>query len=59
MKEEFICTACQDTHAVWNQDRERTEMCLHCPVPCQGCRADGIGAYCQSVPCKDLYIELW
>lgn len=43
------CFACDDTH--YMTMRGRTVMCTHCPTPCEKCRSDGRGPYCQTTPC--------
>ena len=49
--QQFVCQTCEDTHQVWSSKREQYQMCGSCPFPCQGCRANGEGAYCRSTPC--------
>lgn len=44
-----VCDTCDDTHRMTLGERE--VMCTHCPTPCQRCRADGTGAYCQHPRC--------
>lgn len=51
-----ICSTCKDTHrmeiyTIGNYDEVQTVMCTGCPVPCQKCRAGGIGPYCEQTPC--------
>ena len=49
------CDNCKDTHLVYHVDEVGESrgpfMCTRCPVPCQRCRAGGIGAFCGSTPC--------
>ena len=45
-----ICKHCNDTHNIENAFGER-RMCTDCPTPCQKCRANGNGPYCQHTPC--------
>lgn len=46
-----VCRRCGDTHAVWDSQIERMVMCTACPVPCDKCRKDGNGAYCDTPHC--------
>lgn len=48
----MVCNKCNDTHRVWNSEREYEVWCQYCPVPCDSCRTDGRGAYCQNTPCS-------
>jgi hypothetical protein len=43
-----ICKICNDTHVMNDQGW----CCTFCPIPCQKCRTNGSGAYCQSTPCN-------
>lgn len=47
---EIVCKACDDTHEVFVEGRGE-QMCTRCPTPCQECRQDGRGPYCQRTPC--------
>lgn len=44
-----VCTVCDDSHVM--ALGEGSANCTHCPIPCQKCRAGGIGAYCEQTPC--------
>lgn len=49
-----VCTICNDTHSMVlhrDGDADRVVMCTRCPVPCQRCRADGNGPFCETTPC--------
>ncbi len=46
-----ICKRCNDTHIMISNEDGRNFMCTHCPVPCQKCRVNGNGPYCQHTPC--------
>lgn len=43
------CKTCNDTHRMPLGDRE--VMCSFCPRPCEKCRTDGVGPYCETTPC--------
>lgn len=48
-----VCKTCNDTHQYeiqggWLAGRI---MCGQCPIPCDMCRANGTGAYCEITPC--------
>lgn len=45
------CNTCQDSHQM-NSSSGYKVMCTRCPIPCQGCRANGNGAYCSTTPCS-------
>jgi hypothetical protein len=47
---QFACSTCNDTHYVWNHRSEATQMCTHCPTPCDKCRQLA-GAFCGVTPC--------
>lgn len=56
---DVICNLCQDTHIM----PATGYMCTRCPAPCQQCRMNGYGAFCQNTPCSckchdKQYIEL-
>lgn len=44
-----VCDHCNDTHRM--SLRGDWVMCTRCPVPCQLCRYQGIGAFCENTPC--------
>ena len=41
-----VCVSCGDKH-----QNDGGRLCTRCPVPCQRCRVDAIGAYCGKTPC--------
>lgn len=45
-----VCTTCNDTHTM-QLENQGDVPCTHCPLPCQECRFEGYGAYCQTLPC--------
>lgn len=42
-----VCKVCGDAHRMPNSGW----MCVHCPTPCQECRAGGNGPFCAVTPC--------
>jgi hypothetical protein len=46
-----VCHTCSDTHHCYSNQFGREIMCTACPIPCQYCRKDGIGPYCEVTPC--------
>lgn len=49
-----VCTQCDDTHQVtirYDGREDRTQMCTSCPTPCEKCRQDGNGPFCETTPC--------
>ena len=44
------CERCDDTHRM--ELGGAIVSCTACPVPCQECRAGGVGAFCESTPCS-------
>lgn len=44
-----ICSTCNDTHTMTLDGT--VVMCTRCPVPCQECRSDGRGPFCETTPC--------
>ena len=47
---EPVCYRCHDTHLMDFDGRK--VMCTSCPSPCEECRKDGTGAFCQTTPCE-------
>jgi len=46
-----VCKKCNDIHIILSESEGRHYMCTACPVPCQKCRQDGYGPYCEHTPC--------
>lgn len=44
-----VCSKCLDTHLMVFNDAHIS--CTFCPLPCQDCRAEGVGAFCGLTPC--------
>lgn len=44
-----VCSTCKDTHRMEFGDQK--VMCTHCPSPCEKCRKNGNGAFCEKTPC--------
>lgn len=45
-----VCETCSDTHKM--DLHGATVMCTRCPLPCQECRQNGTGPFCESTPCS-------
>lgn len=48
----YVCKVCKDTHKMVFETDGRSVMCTNCPVPCNKCRANGNGPYCEQTPCS-------